>query len=407
MNAICIVVDRLHVGFLGTYGNSWVGTAAIDRLAADSLVLDQVLVDTPRLELLYRSYWSGQHALCPQQQAELPPLPELLRQAGVATVLLTDERLVSQHPLAGYFDELAVIDPRWEPRVPEEIEQTHLAGCFAQIIEHLEELSGPTLFWCHLAALGTVWDAPAEFRFRYHEEDDPQPYAAAEPPNRLLASDYDPDELWSVVQAYAAQVALLDVCMGGLLEYFRSSRLAQDTLLILTSARGFPLGEHRRIGACDEALYSELVQVPLVIRFPNGLAAAARTQNLVEPSDIWATLLDWWELPVADSPTAASLLPIAREQPVAWRDRLAAGAGASAGQKQRIIRTPAWLLRSAEGEELFVKPDDRWDANDVASRCPEVVDCLLDALAQFEQTLPGGRIADLPPLGEVLLSGLD
>jgi hypothetical protein len=406
MNAICIVLDRLHVGFLGAYGNSWVGTPALNRLAAESFVFDQVLVDTPLLELLYRSYWSGRHALCPQQ-AELPSLPELLRQAGVASVLLTDEKLVGEHPLAGHFDELAAIDPPWQPQVAADIEQTHLAGCFAQIIDCLEELSEPALLWCHLSALGTVWDAPAEFRLRYREEDDPQPYTAAEPPNRLLPADYDPDELWSVVQAYAAQVALLDACMGGLLEYFRSSRLARDTLLVVTSARGYPLGEHRRIGPCDEALYSELVQVPLVLRFPDGLGAAARAQNLVEPSDLWATLLDWWGLPTPERPTAASLLPVVRGEPSTWRDRLAVVSRAGTGRYERAIRTPAWLLRSAEGEELFVKPDDRWDANNVAARCPEVVECLLDALAQLEQTLPAGRAADLPPLGEVLLSGLD
>ncbi len=406
MNAICIVVDRLHVGFLGPYGNSWVGTPALDRLAAEAFVLDQVLVDTPQLELLYRSYWCGRHALCPQQD-DWPSLPELLRQAGVASLLMTDEKLVRDHPLAGHFDELVAIDPCWQPAAAADIEQTHLAGCFAQIIDYLEELSGPTLLWCHLSALGTVWDSPAEFRLRYREEDDPEPFADAEPPNRLLPTDYDPDELWSVVQAYAAQVALLDACMGGLLEYFRSSRLSHDTLLIVTAARGFPLGEHRRIGPCDEALYSELVQVPLVLRFPDGLGAAARAQNLVEPSDIWATLLDWWGTPVPLSPSGLSLLPVVRGEPGIWRDRLAVMSHTAAGHPERAIRTPAWLLRSAEGEELFVKPDDRWDANNVAPRCPEVVECLLDALAQFEQTLPAGRVADLPPLGEVLLKGLD
>ena len=31
----------------------------------------------------------------------------------------------------------------------------------------------------------------------------------------------------------------------------------------VTSPRGFPLGEHRRIGECDQALYGELLHVPV------------------------------------------------------------------------------------------------------------------------------------------------
>ena len=74
---------------------------------------------------------------------------------------------------------------------------------------------------------------------------------------------------------------------------------------------------------------------------------------------------------------------------------------------QRAIRTPAWYLRAGLDPELFAKPDDRWEINNVASRCQEVVECLQDALTQYELALPAGRIADLPPLGDVLLHGLE
>ena len=65
MNAICLVFDRLHAGYVGAYGNSWIDTPWLDRLASQSLLLDCALVDSPDLERLYRSYWQGWHALCP------------------------------------------------------------------------------------------------------------------------------------------------------------------------------------------------------------------------------------------------------------------------------------------------------------------------------------------------------
>jgi hypothetical protein len=44
---------------------------------------------------------------------------------------------------------------------------------------------------------------------------------------------------------------------------------------------------------------------------------------------------------------------------------------------ERLIRTRAWQLNVGESTELYVKPDDRWEANDVASRCGEVVELML------------------------------
>ena len=56
--------------------------------------------------------------------------------------------------------------------------------------------------------------------------------------------------------------------------------------------------------------------------------------------------------------------------------------------------------------ELFAKPDDRWEVNDVASRCREVVESLQAALGQYELMLPTGRVLDLPPLSDVLRNGV-
>ncbi len=46
-NVVCLVVDRLHSGYLGAYGNSWIATPNIDRLAAESFLLDRGYVDSP------------------------------------------------------------------------------------------------------------------------------------------------------------------------------------------------------------------------------------------------------------------------------------------------------------------------------------------------------------------------
>ena len=404
MNAICLVVDRLHAGYLGAYGNAWIETPSLDRLASRSLVFDRALVDSPQLERLYRSYWQGWHAMCPALPESRPGLAALLREAGVTTALLTDEPRVARHPSAEDFDELIEIDPPWQPQNADQIEQTHLAQCFVQIINWLTTARGPFLLWCHLGGLGTTWDAPLRFRQAYRDPSDPPPPESADVPEQTLPTDYDPDELLGMAQSYAGQVTCLDTCMGAMLEFLDGQEADRETLLTFGSARGFPLGEHGCVGPCDDALFGELVHVPWMARFPNGAGAATRASALIEPADLWATLLDWWGVDdPPHTPTAESILPIAREQTRAVRDRLCI----LGHDNRRAIRTPAWYLRAGDEPELFAKPADRWEVNNVANRCHDVVDQLHEALMQYDLMLPTGRVSELPPLDDVLLSGLE
>jgi len=445
MNVICLVIDRLHTGHLGAYGNSWIETPALDRFAAEAFTFDHLLIDSPDLEKLYRSYWHGLHALCHREPpADRPSLAAALREAGVGSALLTDDRIVAEHALAVDFDELIEIDRPWDPQPADEIEQTHFAQCVVRTIEWLESARDPFLLWCHLGGLATAWDAPLEFRRTYREEGDPEPYLSADVPEMTLAQDADPDEWLPAAQAYAGQVSLLDTCLGALLEFIDGRAPGEETVVVLTGSRGFPLGEHRRFGVCDEALYGELVHAPLMIRWPDRRSAATRSQALVEPADLWAGLLrigGVTDLP--DSPTAGDITSLIGSRPGQIHDRLCVvGPGGD-----RAIRTPAWYLRSGPASlaaggpaslaaggpaslaaggpaslaaggpaslaaggtepELFAKPDDRWEVNNVANRCREVVECLQDVLLQYEQTLQAGHISDLAPLSDILTSGLD
>ena len=341
-----------------------------------------------------------------------------LAKADIHTTLLTDEWAVAEDPISQSFDELVeieanttedraagdVLDELDECGTGGRIEQTHAAECFARIIDWIAEARGPFFLWCHLTGLGGPWDAPYEFRLRYAEEDDPRPPMTVRPPVLRLEEDYDPDTLLGITQSYAGQVSLFDTCIGALNEFLAENGLIDDTLLAITSPRGYPLGEHRRVGPCDEALFGETLHVPLLIRFPDALAAAARSQALAMPADLGPTLLDWLGLGKDNLfDTARSLLPIARGDVEAVRDRICA-AGVDGG---RAIRTPAWFQRMEDGDSLFVKPDDRWEFNDVAERCPHVVDLLCKAADEFQSHVQAGEPTDLSPLDDVLIEGLE
>ncbi|MBN2021194.1 MAG: sulfatase-like hydrolase/transferase [Pirellulales bacterium] len=404
MNAICLVIDRLHAGYLGAYGNAWIETPAVDRLACESFVFDQALIGSPRTEGLCRAVWQGRHPLLRGQATGERALAERLAAEGVRTMLLTDEPAVADDPLAEGFAQLVEIDLPDRIETADAVERTHMARCFSELVDRLDGIPEPFLAWAHFTGMAARWDAPYAFRERWAEEDDPAPPEDAEVPRTMLDEDYDPDDLLGITHAYAGQVALLDVCLGALLEWLRESPLGSRTMLAFLSARGFPLGEHRRVGVCDEALFGELVHVPMMLRLPDGCGAAARSQALVTPADLRPTLLEYWSI---DEPPAGrfdrSLLPLVRGDVETVRDRLCLGASGG----ETAIRAPAWYLRRADRFSLFVKPDDRWEVNDVADRCPDVVQRLDDAAAEYIARLQVGQLDGLAPLDDLLVHGPD
>ncbi len=420
MNAICLIIDRLSTGYLGAYGNTWIETPALDRFACQGFTFDHAWSESPRLDGFYRSVWEGIHPLARRQSSSRhDPLPRRLATAGVATTLLSDEWAMAENPLAQSFDELVEIESQAVENAAGSVEQTHAAECFARIIDWLDAARGPFFLWCHLTGLGGAWDAPYAFRQQYAEEGDPPPPSMVRPPSIMLEEDYDPDTLLGITQSYAGQVSLFDTCIGALGDFIAEGPLAEDTLLAVASPRGYPLGEHRRVGPCDEALHGELLHVPLMIRFPQGLGGtgldwAARSQALVTPADLGPTLLDCWGQFADAQPTggqfttARSLLPLVRGQSETVRDRICM-AGVDDGRKNRgrSIRVPAWYLRMEDGDSLYAKPADRWEFNDVADRCREVVESLHKVTDEFEQHLQAQEPGELSALDDVLVHGLE
>ena len=402
MNAIAMVIDRLHVGYLGAYGNTWVRSPAIDRLAAEGFVFDQAFVESADLERFYAACWLGRHAMClPRPSDAASSLPALLAARSVPAILLTDDHRVAEAGQAASFHEVVTLDLPECDRSAERVDQTRLARCFAGALEFVESSRGPFLLWCHFRGFSAPWDAPRHFRSDYCVEGDPDPPEWVEVPNKVLPADYDPDELLGFSQAYAGQVSVLDACVEVLREALQGLPAGQETMLMLTSARGFPLGEHRRVGVCDEALYSELVHVPLLDWFSGGLGAADRSQAIVQTSDFWRTLLDWFEIPTGSSLYSQSLLPVVRGDLETVRDR----AVISGRDRERAMVTPAWYLRAATPPELYLRPGDRWEANDIADRCPEVVEGILGVLSQDEQSIQNSQIPAPRPLDALLSTG--
>lgn len=404
MNSVCLIVDRLHWGYLGAYGNTWLPTPAFDRLAAEGFVWDGAFVESPRLDDFCNACWTGRHAMRPAAPIDArQTLMGLLSQHEVHSRLLTDDPRVARHPLASGFGEVINLHLP-PPRVPaDSLEHTLLGRYFSQTMELLESAPEPFLLWCHAGSLATAWDAPREFRQAVWDEGDPEPPDLVLPPETILPEDYDPDLLLGFTQVYAAQVGLLDACLDVLLDWLAESEKGGRTLLLLASARGFPLGEHLRVGPCDHALHSELVRVPLMFRFPDEADATDRSDALVQPSDLAPTLCDWHGVAPDRFPAAMNLLRRMHEG--GEHDRQCVGILGEG--EERAMVTPAWYYRQATRRELFLRPDDCWEANDVADRCPEIVDAMATALSAYHRAMQSNGREAMPALDRELLVGVE
>ena len=125
--------------------------------------------------------------------------------------------------------------------------------------------------------------------------------------------------------AYYGAITYVDYQVGRLVQYMRESGLLDETFILFTSDHGEMLRDHHMIGK-TRALEGS-AHVPFLCRPPKGWGYPSRqvVDAPVGLQDAMPTLLDAAGLPVPDSCTGRSVLPLMRgESPsaAAWRDVL-------------------------------------------------------------------------------------
>ncbi|QDS99533.1 sulfatase-like hydrolase/transferase [Adhaeretor mobilis] len=389
-HALVIVVDGWRASSLGAYGNSGLPTPTLDKIASQSLLLDFLLCDSVELPQYYRSLFNAEHSLRLNSLKQVGySLLKELSKAGSKTSLLTDDswlgEFADQLPLASLTHLNLEVD-----QPAQTSQETAMGQLFAIAGEHLAELSsqrnagsedGSQVTWIHLSGFHGPWDAPTEYRSGLLTDEDPPPLEGVSPP-RYIATD-DPDELLAYRAAYDAQVMVLEECLGDFLAASHQYLQSQPTLVCLTGSRGFALGEHGELGTQAKPLYGELLHVPCLISVPETTTPIPRFGGLCQPADLGATLSEW--LLGQDTTEGRNLLTLFCEEPVDWRQFVLAKRG-----DEVTLRTVAWMMRtsgieSAASQELYVKPDDRWECNEISGLCP---DAFQQLQALQEEVLP-------------------
>jgi arylsulfatase A-like enzyme len=333
MKVIIIVANGLRPSEMGPYGNEWLPTPYLDRLASESIVFDQHFLDSPSSALQARLGFAA-------------------ADASSAIAWPGDVQFIAYENLM----------PPWAPAE-----------------EFLEEQF-------------------ADWEF----DEDPEPWLDPVP-GTLDAGDRVGFE--RLRRSLAAALRQFDNWLGDVV-----AARGQNDLLILTSPRGQYLGEHGIVGDLRPWLFEELVHLPLIIRLPKNEQRGRRVWHLTQSTDIAPTVFDALGLAVPESWHGKSLLPLCRGGGP-FRDFVAMAHSRDDASEVALQSPEVKVIlptKTPPGDPprppmFFVKPDDRWDVNDLRQQnldyAEQLERTLLDYVAAAQR--PGPLLPPTLPLREM------
>ncbi|MCL4467118.1 MAG: sulfatase-like hydrolase/transferase, partial [Chloroflexi bacterium] len=139
---------------------------------------------------------------------------------------------------------------------------------------------------------------------------------------------YTEPELHHIRMLHAEKVTMVDKWLGYLMDQVRAMGLEENTLFLMVSDHGEPLGNgehgHGIMRKCRPWPYEELVHAPMIMKGP-GLPAGKRVSSFTQSCDVAPTVTDWLGIGVHPEHQGQSLLPLARGEVDKVRDFAVAG----------------------------------------------------------------------------------
>ncbi|HEX9795294.1 MAG TPA: sulfatase [Planctomycetota bacterium] len=425
-DVVLITWDTVRADVLSIHGGAGIATPNLDRLAAEALVLEQMIAVAPITGPSHASLLTGQmppsHGLRSNIDtvidAGIPSLAESFRAAGYDTAAF-----VSAYPLRGRFGfdrGFRTYDDRFgtafEARVADLVAAAPVMGRFFRVLlggvertripgavvveragDWLRRSDRPVFLWLHFFDAHGPFDPAPEWR-----EKAAQLAAGATPPPA------DPERSGVAMQGYRAQIMVLDELLGD----FRAVLEERDpglarTAVLLTADHGECFGEGGYITTHAPSLLDATQHVPAVLRLPGARGGGLRSAELASQVDVAATLAAIAQIAPPAGQQGTSLLPLFEGRTL-QRERFADGfyieAYLSRLKKLRSddrkigLRTAEWKYWQWAGEpgreRLFRLADG--EVHDLAAELP--------AKAAELRAQLGHLLADLPRAQERYLA---
>jgi len=377
-NLLLVTIDTLRADRVGAYGCRSVETPAMDRLAREGVLVEDATVQAPQTRPSHVSIFTGllphEHGIRDNHSAplrgDLPTLATILHASGYDTAAFIGAYPVSadsgldrgfahfDDPFAGG-RHVSIRDGRVERTAGEVVDST-LAWLG-------QPRALPFLAWVHLFDPHHPYQPPPPFDQRYARN------------------------------AYDGEVAYSDSQLGRLLEFLDERRLAERTLVVVTSDHGEGLGDH---GEDEHSvfLYDSTLRVPLLLRWPSALPAGARIPGQFRSVDLLPTLLELLGLPGAPTSgrsharqlRAGAALPGSESYAESLFGSLRYG-----WAPLRALRAEGWKYVDAPRPELYSLAEDPGELHDLVDSRRDVADRMRELLRHID----GGQAeaVELPP----------
>jgi len=170
----------------------------------------------------------------------------------------------------------------------------------------------------------------------------------------MLGMRYSREDWQEVWDIYAGLVALLDHCVGEIIQKLKDERVYDDSLILWTSDHGEMLGSH-----ClwqKMCMYEESTHVPLSFKLPKGMSHIERSDELVSHVDILPTLLDYAGVACPEGLDGTSLRPTIESGQAIDRDHIFIqfdGNGARGNFQRSVVKGSHKLIVDLFKDEVY------------------------------------------------------
>ena len=426
MNVIVIINDSLRWDYLGCYGNDWIKTPNLDRLASESAVFDYFYSEGLPTVPTRTTFFTGRFTFPFRGWQRLEPtdilLAEILWNKGYNSAMITDVYHLHKPSMAfergfdytkhirGHEGDPHILDESIEVDVDKYYkgdgkdkavkaqliqylrnvhhwkgeEDTFVAQVLQEGIKWLEEQGKrDNLFlWLDCFDPHEPWDPPTPYN-RMYTDPNYKGKDIIQPIPGKVEGYLTPEELHHITRLYAGKVTLCDHWVGKFLDKIREMGMYDNTLIIYTTDHGEPFGDHGIMRKAEPGLYEELVHIPLIIRHPEGLGAGRRFDALVETTEIFPTILEFLNIRQPPRIHGKSLLPMMVGEVESIRDYAYMGYFKRAWR----INNQEWSfilnLDKGKSNELYNLKEDPWEKQNLVSEEPERAMELELALRRF------------------------
>jgi arylsulfatase A-like enzyme len=414
MNVIVLINDTWRWDYLGCYGNDWIKTPNLDKLASESAVFDYCYAEGLPTVPTRTTFFTGRFTFPFRGWQRLEPtdvlLAEVLWNKGFHSAMITDVYHLHKPSMAfergfdytqhvrGHEGDPYIVDESIEVDVDKYYkgdgkdkavkaqltqylrnvhdwkgeEDTFVAQCVREGIKWLEDQSKKdNLFlWLDCFDPHEPWDPPAPYN-RMYTDSSYKGQDIIHPIPGNVEGYLTPEELHHIKMLYAGKVTLCDHWIGVFLDKVKELGLYDNSLIIFTTDHGAPFGEHGYIKKAQPGLYEYLVHIPLIIRHPEGLGAGKRFSAMVETTEIFPTILDFLRVRQPPKVHGQSLLPMMAGEVESVRDYAYMGHF----KRNWRVSTQEWafILNFDKGKanELYHLKEDAAEQNNLISENPQ------------------------------------